>query len=213
MLRTVTIYSLRKRKVESLSHVRLFATPWTIAYQAPPSMGFSRQQCWSGLPFPSPGDLPNPGIEPQSPALWADALPSEPPEKPGWELMLRTFTIYSLSNFQKCNTVLLTIVTMLYIETLPMTYLFYNCKFVPFDLLCPSGPPPHLHLWQPICSLYLWVCFFFLFLRFHKWYHIVFIFFVWLISLSIEIPWRKARQPTPVFLPGESPRTEEPGRL
>ena len=71
-------------KVKSLSRVRLFATPWTVAYQASPSMGFSRfsrQECWSGLPFPSPGDLPNPGIEPESPALQADALPSEPPGK------------------------------------------------------------------------------------------------------------------------------------
>ena len=56
--------------------------PWTVAYQAPPSMGFSRQECWSRLPFPSPGDIPDPGIEPKSPALWADALPSEPPRKP-----------------------------------------------------------------------------------------------------------------------------------
>ena len=56
-------------KVKSLSHVQLFATPWTAAYQAPPSMGFSRQEYWSGLPFPSPGDLPDPGIEPKSPAL------------------------------------------------------------------------------------------------------------------------------------------------
>ena len=48
----------------SLSRVRLFVTPWTVAYQVPPSMGFSRQEYWSGLPFPSPGDLPNPGIEP-----------------------------------------------------------------------------------------------------------------------------------------------------
>ena len=71
-----------KVKVKSLSPVRLFATPWTVAYQAPPpSMGFSRQECWSGLPFPSPGDLPDPGIEPGSPALQADALPSEPPGK------------------------------------------------------------------------------------------------------------------------------------
>ena len=53
----------------------------TIVYQAPLSMGFSRQQYWSGLPFPSPGDLPNPGIEPGSPALQADALPSKPPGK------------------------------------------------------------------------------------------------------------------------------------
>ena len=65
-----------------ISCVRLFVTPWTVAYQAPLSMGFSRQECWSGLPFPSPGDLPNPGIELSSPALQADALPSEPPGKP-----------------------------------------------------------------------------------------------------------------------------------
>ena len=55
-----------KAEVKSLSRVRLFATPWTVAYQAPPSMGFSRQEYWSGLPFPSPGDLPDPGIEPRS---------------------------------------------------------------------------------------------------------------------------------------------------
>ena len=58
-----------------------FATPWTVACQALPSLGFSRQEYWSGLPFPSPGDLPNPGIEPGSPVLQADALPSEPPGK------------------------------------------------------------------------------------------------------------------------------------
>ena len=58
-----------KVKVKSLSRVQLFATPWTVAYQAPPSMGFSRQECWSGLPFPSPEDLPDPGIEPRSPTL------------------------------------------------------------------------------------------------------------------------------------------------
>ena len=67
-----------KVKVKSLSHVRLFATPWAVAYQAPQSMEFSRQQYWSGLPFPSPGDLPNPGIEPGSPTLQTDTLPSEP---------------------------------------------------------------------------------------------------------------------------------------
>ena len=52
--------------------------PWTVAHQGPPSMGFSRQEYWSGLPFPSAGDLLNPGIEPGSPALRADCLPSEP---------------------------------------------------------------------------------------------------------------------------------------
>ena len=73
---------LTKVKVKSLSRVRLFATPWTVAYHVAPSMGFSRQECWSGLPFPSPGDLPDPGIEPGSSALQADALPSEPPGNP-----------------------------------------------------------------------------------------------------------------------------------
>ena len=59
----------RKTKVESLSHVQLFATPWTVAYQALMSLGFSRQEYWSRLPFPSPGDLPDPGIEPRFPTL------------------------------------------------------------------------------------------------------------------------------------------------
>ena len=68
-------------EVKSLSRVQLFATPWTVAYHAPPSVGFSSQEYWSGLPFPSPGDLPNPGIKPGSSALQADALPSEPPGK------------------------------------------------------------------------------------------------------------------------------------
>ena len=71
-----------KVKVKSLSRVRLFVTPWTVARQAPQSMGFSRQEYWTVLPFPSPGDLPNPGIKPGSPSLRADALPSEPPGKP-----------------------------------------------------------------------------------------------------------------------------------
>ena len=63
------------------SHVQLCATPQMAAHQAPPSLGFSRQEHWSGLPFPSSGDLPDPGIEPESLVLQADALPSEPPGK------------------------------------------------------------------------------------------------------------------------------------
>ena len=58
------------------------ASPWTVACQAPLFMGFSRQEYWSELPFPSPGDLPDPGIKPGSPALQADALLSDPPQKP-----------------------------------------------------------------------------------------------------------------------------------
>ena len=64
------------------SRVHLFVTPWTVARQAPLSMGLSRQEYWSGLSFPSPEDLSNPGIEPRSPALQADSLPAEPQGKP-----------------------------------------------------------------------------------------------------------------------------------
>ena len=71
---------LSKVKCYSLSHVRLSAILWNVAHQATLSMGFSRQEHWSGLPFPSPGDLPDPGIS-WSPALQGDMLPSEPPGK------------------------------------------------------------------------------------------------------------------------------------
>ena len=71
-----------RSEVKLLSCVRLFVTPLTVACQAPLSLGFSRQKHWSGLPFPSPGDLPNPGIEPGSPVLQTDSLPPEPPGKP-----------------------------------------------------------------------------------------------------------------------------------
>ena len=70
-----------RSEVKSLSRVRLFATPGTVAYQAPQSMGFSRQDYWSGVPFPSPGYLPDPGIKPGPPALQADSLLSELPGK------------------------------------------------------------------------------------------------------------------------------------
>ena len=76
---------MKERKKESEVTLLVsdsFATLWTVAHQAPPSMEFSRQEYSSGLPFPSPGDLPNPGIKPRSPALWADTLPAEPPGKP-----------------------------------------------------------------------------------------------------------------------------------
>ena len=75
-------FKSNKVKVKLLSCVQLFATPWIVALQAPPSMGFSRQEYWSGLPFPSSGDLPNPGVEPWSPALQADSLSSEPQGEP-----------------------------------------------------------------------------------------------------------------------------------
>ena len=65
-----------------LSCIRLFATPWTVALQALLSMGFPQQEYWSGLPFPPPGDIPNPGIEPASPALAGGFFTTEPPGKP-----------------------------------------------------------------------------------------------------------------------------------
>ena len=85
------------RVCQSLIRVRLFATLWTVARQAPLSMDFSRQEYWSWLPFPSPGDLPDPGIEPRSPALQADALPSE---------LLHMYTIESLCSTAAINTTL-----------------------------------------------------------------------------------------------------------
>ena len=78
------LFDHRKKKGRSV--VSDSATPWTAAHQAPLSVGFSRQEYWSGVPLPSPGDLPDPGIELRSPALQADTLPSEPPGKP---LLLR----------------------------------------------------------------------------------------------------------------------------
>ena len=85
--------------MESLSRVQLFAIPWTVAYQAS-SMGFSRQEYWSGLPFPSPGNLPDPGIKPRSPALQADVLLSEPPGKPPHPLPRRKKNIYIYISFK-----------------------------------------------------------------------------------------------------------------
>ena len=72
----VGLPKLKEKKVKSFSHVWLFTTPWTVAHQVPLSMGFSRQEYWRMLKFPSPGDLPNPGIEPRSTAMQIDALPS-----------------------------------------------------------------------------------------------------------------------------------------
>ena len=86
---------MRVKESESESEVAqscpTLCDPWTVAHQAPPSMGFSRQEYWGGLPFPSPGDLPDPGIEPRSPALQAETLTSAPPgqeesEKAGLKL-------------------------------------------------------------------------------------------------------------------------------
>ena len=96
-------------EVKLLSHVWRVVTPWTIAHQAPPSMEFSRQEYWSGLPFPSPGNLPNPGIELGSPALQVDSLPTELTGKPKNTVLLHRFLkkqtngCTSLHSHQQCK--------------------------------------------------------------------------------------------------------------
>ena len=92
---------------KSLSCVWLFVTPWTVAHESPLSMGFSRQEYWSGLPCPPPGDLPDPGIEPRSPALQADSLSSESPGKPSFFLKVMiisfpSFFFYDLGYKNRC---------------------------------------------------------------------------------------------------------------
>ena len=79
-----------------LGSVQFFAIPWIVAYQAHLSMAFSRQEHWSGLPFPSPGDLPDPGIELKSPALQAESLPSEPPGRKKFSIVLIESTVCTI---------------------------------------------------------------------------------------------------------------------
>ena len=79
---TIPLYQESESESEVTQSCPTLWDPWTVAHQTPLSMGFSRQEYWSGLPFPSPGDLPDPGIEPRSPTLQADALTSVPPGKP-----------------------------------------------------------------------------------------------------------------------------------
>ena len=80
-----------------LSHVQLFVTSWSVAHRLPLSMEFSRQEYCSGLPFPSPGDLPDPGIKLASPALQADSLPSESPGKPRYSYLCAYYLRYHLT--------------------------------------------------------------------------------------------------------------------
>ena len=108
LLKHIKLY---KVKVNSLSRVWLFATPWTVAHKTPPSIEFSRQVYWSGLPFPSPGDLPDPGLESGSPALQTDALPSEPPGK---HLNLQGFLQNQVKSLVTYDTPGLLLSTLLY---------------------------------------------------------------------------------------------------
>ena len=78
----ISLQDIHESESEVAQSCPTLCDPWTVAHQVPLSMGFSRKEYWSGLPFPSPGDLPNPGIESGSPTLQADALTSDPPGKP-----------------------------------------------------------------------------------------------------------------------------------
>ena len=104
-------------EVKSLSRVLLIMTPWTATYQAPPSMGFSRQEYWSGVPLPSPGDLPDPGIEPRSPTLQTDTLPSEPQRK-----------LWALDPSITKGTMLYARITMVDLSMNPSSYI--SCDFI-----------------------------------------------------------------------------------
>ena len=112
--------------MKSLSLVRLFATPWVVAYQAPMSMGFSRQEYWSGLPFPSPGYLPDPGIEPRSATLEADTLTSEPPREAHYHIMTPFIPNYPMrSALSEVN-----VVTLAFFWLVSMVYSFPSFYFL-----------------------------------------------------------------------------------
>ena len=122
-------------------HVQLFVTLWTVTRQAPLSMRFFRQEYWSGLPFPSPGDLPDPGIEPMSPALQADSLLSEQPGKPWWIVAVvqllspfRLFVTLQTAACQACLsfTISWSLLKFMSIELMmPSNYLIYNIAKYP----------------------------------------------------------------------------------
>ena len=118
----------QKLKESEVAQSCVIATLWTVAYQAPPSTGFSRQEYYSTLPFPSPGDLPQQGMEPRSPALQADALPSEPPGKPHFPegMPFKTFMIWVFQNISSMRSSL-----GLWLWGLVTNWKISNKKFLP----------------------------------------------------------------------------------
>ena len=108
---------LKKERKWSRSVVSDSTTPWTVTYQGPLSMWFSRQEYWSELPFPSSGHLPNLGIEPRSPALWAEALSSEPPGKP-----ISKVIVYYYSYLKLCSVFHI-------VYTLILFFIFHNLQY------------------------------------------------------------------------------------
>ena len=113
-----------------LGRVGLSVTPWTIAYQATPSMGFSRQEYWSGLPCPSPGDLPNSGIKPRSPALQVGSLLADPPGKPKNTGVGSLSLLQGIFLTQESNQGLLHCRWILYHLSYQINYSLYVCVLV-----------------------------------------------------------------------------------
>ena len=114
-------------------------TPGTVAHQAPLSMGFSRQEYWSGLPFRPPGDLPDPGIQPASPALQADSLPSEPPGT-------KAFTLHSFVPLFPESTSHLFLREAAWVEKRTLTFELGQLSLLAFSLLFGDGDNNHLHI-------------------------------------------------------------------
>ena len=136
---------------ESLSRAWRFVTLWTVARQAPLSMGFSRQEYWSGLPCPPPGDLPDPGIEPRSPSLQADSLPTEPPGSP----TPCTSEVHLLQLMNKYWS------SMISNWIKPAVYLrvhSWYCAFCGFcqtdNIMCPAWPCHHFTALKILCALH-----------------------------------------------------------
>ena len=126
---------------QSLRHIHLFPIPWTVARQAPLSMGFSRKEYWSGLPFPTPRDLPNPGVKSRSLALHVDSLPSEPPRKPKNTGLVNLSLLQGIFPTQESNPCLLLCKQSLYqlsYQGSPCTYILFIHSSVD-GLLLPFG--------------------------------------------------------------------------
>ena len=115
-------------KCYALGHVQLFCDPWTVAHKTPLSMGFPRQEYWSGLPFSFPGDLSNPWIEPRSPELQVDSLLSKPPGKPPYELLLNYKSKLArnpnLTEFKYCH------FNESHLVNHPITFFFFSVREV-----------------------------------------------------------------------------------
>ena len=116
----------------SRSVMSYFVTPWTVARQAPLSMGFSRQEYWSGLPSPPPGDHSNPGIKPRSPTLQVDFLPSEPPRK------LKNTGVGTLSLLPGI------------FPTQELNQGLLHCKWILHQLSCLGSPHNHIYTYNCI---------------------------------------------------------------